>query len=161
MSFESCVLPSVVNSFQTGPVLFLGATSAHQNTGCAKRGVSKSGPPALLDDAQDGAIEAILATARSPRERDRRGMVDIALVLALRDCGLRRSEAAATRLVRHRTLGRRQRPSAHRAEPEAFRPARARWCSSPSGPLPPRKSSGISGITAVMRVSPSLQTRRS
>ena len=53
--------------------------------------VSKSGPPALLDDA----VEAILATARSPSERDRRGMVDIALVLALRDCGLRRSEAAA------------------------------------------------------------------
>ncbi len=55
---------------------------------------------ALLDDA----VEAILATARSPRERDRRGMespgraarrgvVDIALVL--RDCGLRRSEAVA------------------------------------------------------------------
>ena len=51
-------------------------------------------------------MEAILATARSPRERDRRGMespgraarrgvVDIALVLVLRDCGLRRSEAVA------------------------------------------------------------------
>ena len=51
-------------------------------------------------------MEAILATARLPRERDRRamesrepsarrGMVDIALVLVLRDCGLRRSEAAA------------------------------------------------------------------
>ena len=40
-------------------------------------------------------MEAILATARSPGERDRRGMVDIALVLVLRDCGLRRSEAAA------------------------------------------------------------------
>ena len=62
--------------------------------------VSKSVPLALLD----GAIEAILATARSPRERDRRAMksrepsvrrgaVDIALVL--RDCGLRRAEAAA------------------------------------------------------------------
>ena len=58
--------------------------------------------PALLDDA----VETILATARSPRERDRRGMenpgraaqrgvVDIALVLILRDCGLRRSEAVA------------------------------------------------------------------
>ena len=35
---------------------------------------------------------AILATARLPRERDYRGG---ALVLALRDCGLRRSEAAA------------------------------------------------------------------
>ena len=51
--------------------------------------VSTSGPPVLLDDA----IEAILATARSPRERDRRDMVDIAPVL--RNCGLRRSEAAA------------------------------------------------------------------
>ena len=56
--------------------------------------------PALLDDG----VEAILATARLPRERSRRGMeslgraarrgvVDIALVL--RDCGLRRAEAAA------------------------------------------------------------------
>ena len=45
--------------------------------------VSKSVPLALLD----GAIEAILATARSPMERDRRGMVDIALVLVLRGCG--------------------------------------------------------------------------
>ena len=56
----------------------------------------------MLDDA----VEAILATARSPKERDRRGMesqgrtawrgmVDTALVLALRDCDLRRSEAAA------------------------------------------------------------------
>ena len=53
--------------------------------------ISTSGPPALLDHA----IEAILATARSPRERDRQGMVDIGLVLVLRDCGLRRSEAAA------------------------------------------------------------------
>ena len=54
----------------------------------------------MLDDA----VEAILATARSPKERDRRGMesqgrtarrgmVDTAL--ALRDCDLRRSEAAA------------------------------------------------------------------
>ena len=34
-----------------------------------------SGPPVLLDDA----IEAILTTARSPRDRDSRGMVDIAL----------------------------------------------------------------------------------
>ena len=58
--------------------------------------------PALLDDV----VEAILATARLPRERDRRGMesrepsarrgaVDIALVLVLRDCGLRRAGPAA------------------------------------------------------------------
>ena len=40
----------------------------------------------------DDAVVAILATARLPRERDYRGG---ALVLALRDCGLRRSEAAA------------------------------------------------------------------
>ena len=56
----------------------------------------------MLDDA----VEAILATARPPKERDRqgmesqgrtarRGMVDTALALALRDCDLRRSEAAA------------------------------------------------------------------
>ena len=64
--------------------------------------VSTSGPPALLDDT----VEAVLSTVRSPRERGRRGMrargglTDGAwwtppLVLALRDCGLRRSEAAA------------------------------------------------------------------
>ncbi len=51
------------------------------------------------------AMEIILAPARCPRERDRPGMespgravrrsvADIALVLVLRDCGRRRSEAA-------------------------------------------------------------------
>ena len=58
--------------------------------------------PALLDDG----VEAILATARLPRERSRRGMespgraarrsvVVIALVLVLWDCGLRWTEATA------------------------------------------------------------------
>ena len=50
--------------------------------------------PALLDDA----VVAILATARLHRERGRRAWKSpgrVALVLALRDCGLRRSEAAA------------------------------------------------------------------
>ena len=42
----------------------------------------------LLDDA----IEAIPATARSSRG-PRRALVDIALALMLRDCGLHRSEA--------------------------------------------------------------------
>ena len=61
--------------------------------------------PVRLRPLLDDAVEAILATARLPSERDRRGMespgraarrgvVDIALVLVLRDCGLRRSEAA-------------------------------------------------------------------
>ena len=101
--------------------------------------VSKSGPPALLDDAQDGAIEAILATARSPRERDRRGMVDIALVLALRDCGLRRSEAAALVWSDIRA-GTTAAAVCSSSGARPFRPARARRCSSPAGPLPPRSS---------------------
>ena len=66
----------------------------------------------LLDDA----IEAILATARSPRERDRRGHGGHRPGAA----GLRSAPLVGrdSRLVRHRALGRRQRPSAHRAEPD-------------------------------------------
>ena len=66
----------------------------------------------LLDDA----IEAILATARSPKERDHRGHGGYRPGTA----GLRSAPLVGrdSRLVRHRALGRRQRPSAHRAEPD-------------------------------------------
>ena len=81
---EVAFSPSVVNGCQTGSFL---SPSLRRLDGrpVVRTAVSTSGPPALLDDA----IDAIMATARSPRERYRRAMVDIALVLVLRGCGLR------------------------------------------------------------------------
>ena len=60
-------------------------------TPVVRTAVSTSGPPALLDDA----IEAILATARSPRERNRQAWWTSPWCWRFGPAGLRRSEAAA------------------------------------------------------------------
>ena len=155
---KATLLPLVVNGWQTGPFCPWVLRRLTRRP-VVRSAILSSVPPALLDDALDNAIEAILATARSPRslagnpdspqavvflpsiidelvsietyyvhyhvisdwntsvlrsakpskwlsgqtsrERDRRGMVDIALVL--RDCAARKPPPGGW----NRVLGRR------------------------------------------------------